>query len=66
MFATGVTKEDSMNEDKKNQSNAAIQHESAYMNKGTAVESTQPTKPSPKLPVNTGDGWCKGEGTDMI
>lgn len=55
-----------MHEDKKNQSDAAIQHESAYMNKGTAVESTPPTKPSPKLPVNNGAGWRKGEGTDMI
>jgi hypothetical protein len=57
-----------MTKDANSQSEAAIHHESAAMNKEQEAQPSQvPTaKSQPKLPVNTGDGWKKGDGTDMI
>jgi hypothetical protein len=52
----------------RDQSNAAIDHESVHLNRDTE----QPDVPmsndieTPDFPVNTGDGWKKGVGTDMI
>jgi hypothetical protein len=57
-----------MQKDANSQSDAVTHHESAAMNSKLQAQPSQgaTTKPEPKLPINIGDGWKKGDGTDMI